>query len=121
MKWCLQRMKPFIIECGIIHIRLQALVYLLSLKWLPPVAAAHIVSLSLKLLILLLGIYFQSQHKNTLQTRGQIDVLYSSWINDKMSLLQEIPTSRNPYDPWKPPPPVPPTINWGNFSWQEIS
>ena len=30
-------MKPFIIECGIIHIRLQALVYLLSLKWLPPV------------------------------------------------------------------------------------
>jgi len=37
MKWCLQRMKPFIIECGIIHIRLQALVDLLSLKWLPPV------------------------------------------------------------------------------------
>ena len=37
MKWCLQRMKPFIIECGIIHNRLQALVYLLSLKWLPPV------------------------------------------------------------------------------------
>ena len=30
-------MKPFIIECGIIHNRLQALVYLLSLKWLPPV------------------------------------------------------------------------------------
>ena len=30
-------MKPFIVECGIIHNRLQALVYLLSLKWLPPV------------------------------------------------------------------------------------
>ena len=33
-------MKPFIIECGIIHNRLQALVYLLSLKWLPPVDKA---------------------------------------------------------------------------------
>jgi len=33
-------MKPFIIECGIIHNRLQALVSLLSLKWLPPVGAS---------------------------------------------------------------------------------
>ena len=30
-------MKPFIIECGIIHNCLQALVYLLSSMWLPPV------------------------------------------------------------------------------------
>jgi len=40
-------MKPFIIECGIIHIRLQALVYILSLKWLPPVTWQGVVLMPL--------------------------------------------------------------------------